>query len=38
MKRLAYRLDLSSLIKIYSIILIAQLEPARSTLDLYKRA
>ena len=37
-KRLIYRLDLSSLIKIHPVISVAQLEPARSTPDPYKRA
>ena len=36
-KRLTYRLDLSSLIKIYPVILITQLELARSIPNLYKR-
>ena len=37
MKRLAYRLDLPSLMKIYSMISVAQLELARSTSDPYER-
>ena len=38
MGKLAYRLDLSLLMKMYSVVSVAQLELARSTPDLYKRA